>query len=73
MANLQTSPLIQIENPAIILCFTMSIEVQVGLILDLHCLKFYQILLLLYGYISLNPDSGQMQFNDDKIWEPLKT
>ena len=38
-----------------------------------HFLKFYQILLLLSGDISLNPGPCQMPFNDDKIWEPLKT
>ena len=38
-----------------------------------HFLKFYQILLLFSGDISLNPGPYQMQFNDDKIWEPLET
>ena len=38
-----------------------------------HFLKFYQILLLLSGNISLNPGPCQMQFTDDKTWEPLKT
>ena len=38
-----------------------------------HFLKFYQILLLLSGDISLNPGPCQMQFIDDKTWEPLKT
>ena len=38
-----------------------------------HFLKFYQILLLLSRGISLNPGPCQMQFDDDKIWEPLKT
>ena len=36
-------------------------------------LKFYQILLLFSGNISLNPGPCQIQFNDDKIWEPIKT
>ena len=38
-----------------------------------HFLRFYQILLLLSGDISLKPGPFQMQFNDDKILEPLKT
>ena len=38
-----------------------------------HFLKFYQILLLLSGDISLNPGPCQMQFIDDKTWQPLKT
>ena len=38
-----------------------------------HFLKFYQILLLLSGDISLNPGPCQMQFIDEKTWEPLKT
>ena len=38
-----------------------------------HFLKFYQILLLLSGDISLNPGPYQMQLIDEKTWEPLKT
>ena len=38
-----------------------------------HFLRFYQISLLLSGDISLKPGPFQMQFNDDKILEPLKT
>ena len=37
-----------------------------------HFLKFYQILLLFSGEISLNPGPCQMQFIDEKTWEPLK-
>ena len=59
----------------------MSIGIQVWLILqylnweiNLNIfLKFYQILLLLFGDISLNSGPCQMQFIDDKTWEPLKT
>ena len=38
-----------------------------------HFLNFYQVLLLYSGDTSLNPGPCQMQFNDEKIWEPLKT
>ena len=38
-----------------------------------HFLKFYQILLILSGDISLNPGPCQTQLNDDKTWDPLKT
>ena len=38
-----------------------------------HFLKFYQILLLLSGDISLNPGPSEMQFIDEKTWKPLKT
>ena len=38
-----------------------------------HFLKFYQTLLILSGYISLNPGTCQTQLNDDKTWDPLKT
>ena len=38
-----------------------------------HFKKFYEILLLISGDMSLNPDPCQMQFNDEKIWETLKT
>ena len=45
----------------------MSIEIQVEFILDLNFLIFYQILVVIYGIIILNPESPQMQFHDDKI------
>ena len=35
-----------------------------------HFLKFYQILLILSGDISLNPGPCQTQLNDDKTWDP---
>ena len=38
-----------------------------------HFLKFYQILLILSGDISLNPGPCQTQLNDDKTWDSLKT
>ena len=38
-----------------------------------HFLKFYQILLILSGDISLNPGPCQTRLNDDKTWDPLKT
>ena len=38
-----------------------------------HFLKFYQILLILSGDISLNPGPCQTRLNDDKTWYPLKT
>ena len=38
-----------------------------------HLLKFYQILLILSGDISLNPGPCQTQLNDDKTWDTLKT
>ena len=39
-----------------------------------HFLKFYQILLILSGDISLNPGPCQTQLNDDKTFKnPLKT
>ena len=37
-----------------------------------HFLIFCHFLLLLSGDISLNSGPCQMQFNDDKTWEPLK-
>ena len=40
---------------------------------SIHFRKFYQILILLYGDVSLNAGPSQMQLNDDKIWKPLKT
>ena len=40
---------------------------------DSDFLKFYQILLILSGDISLNPGPCQTQLNDDKTWDPLKT
>ena len=56
----------------------MSIGIQVWLISKLrnkpkHFSKFYQILLLLSADISLNHGTFQMQFIDDKTWEPFKT
>ena len=38
-----------------------------------HFLNFYHISLLLTDDISLTPGPCQMQFNDNKICEPLKT
>ena len=38
---------------------------------SIHFRKFYQILILLSGDVSLNPGPSQMQLNDDKIWKPL--
>ena len=38
-----------------------------------YFLRFYQILLILSGDISLNPRPCQTQLNDDKTWDPLKT
>ena len=38
-----------------------------------HLLKFYQILLILSGDISLNLGLCQTQLNNDKTWDPLKT
>ena len=38
-----------------------------------HSLKFRHILLLLSGDINLKPGPCEIRFNDDKIWEPLKT
>ena len=35
--------------------------------------KFYQILILLSGNVSLNPGPSQMQLKDDKIWKALIT
>ena len=38
-----------------------------------YSLKLYEILLLLSDDISLNPSPCQIQFIDDKKWEPLST
>ena len=38
-----------------------------------HFLKFYQVLLILSGDISLNPGPCQTQLNDNKTRDPLKT
>ena len=38
-----------------------------------YSLKLYEILLLLSDDISLNPSPCQIQFIDDKKWEPLNT
>ena len=38
-----------------------------------HFLKFYQLLLLLSGDVSLNPGPCEIQFTDVKTWGPLKT
>ena len=40
---------------------------------SIHFRKFYQILILLSGDVSLNPGPSQMQLNDDKIWKPVIT
>ena len=40
---------------------------------SIHFRKFYQILILLSGDVSLNPGPSQMQLNDDKIWKLLIT
>ena len=40
---------------------------------SIHFRKFYQILILLSGNVSLNPGPSQMELNDDKIWKPLIT
>ena len=40
---------------------------------SIHFRKFYQILILLSGDVSLNPGPSQMQLNDDKILKPLIT
>ena len=40
---------------------------------SIHFRKFYQILILLSGDVSLNPGPCQMQLSDDKIWKPLIT
>ena len=40
---------------------------------SIHFRKFYEILILLSGDVSLNPGPSQMQLNDDKIWKPLIT
>ena len=38
-----------------------------------HFLKIYQILLIFSGDISLSRGPCQIQFIDDKTWEPLQT
>ena len=40
---------------------------------SIHFRKFYQILILLSGDVSLNSGPSQMQLNDDKTWKPLIT
>ena len=40
---------------------------------SIHFRKFYQILILPSGDVSLNPGPSQMQLNDDKLWKSLIT
>ena len=40
---------------------------------SIHFWKFYQVLILLSGDVSLNPGPSQMQLNDHKIWKPVIT